>query len=1281
MSRRILLIDFDRRALSAAQAKLEAEGFEVLCAQSGKEAEQVLRGTKIDLVVLEPMIPGLDGFKFCTAMKRREFGPAPYVILASRIYRAPRYRAMAKDAGADLYAERPQQDHILLETARRLLPPEAAAEAGAPPVADERAPRVSQAVPVQDVAAPRAHRGSRREVPPAAAPEPARHASEDRRPPRRIPAERAPAPAAPAPPEPPAPRLSPADDPLSTAPRVAIQGTVDLADFRLGSREDGSDSVPIADVSDEEIVDALDRVIDLPEDTAICPPVDASAAPAASAGAWFGEPAPLPPQPDEPAAPASSSFVSDAPGAAPLPPLPGVSPVFASAAAMGPIPVLAEAGEDEIERMLDALSPLENTEAFTTEVAAEESGPAEDAGDVRPPPPAPEPEELRAPSAETAFEFVGAEPPPAWPAEPEGAAPPDEPAVVVAAEYAPADEPAVVVAAEYAPAEEAPAVVVVAEYAPADEAPAWPVAVADEAVPADAADVSLVRDAAGPSAEQAAAPTDVAEREEPAAPATPAEGIPLGLASALDRLDCAGDLTSLADDAPVSYTTEVDVEAIAMPDLPAFEFRGERAGGGGRSLDNVCEFEEAPASGGAEIPDDIGRLFPGAEEDVADEVPAATALEARAAALEAEAPGASVEPAAVVEEARESIEQLVEPAAFVEEPRESSEQVVEPAAFVEEPRESSEQVVEPAAFVEEPRESSEQVVEPAAFVEERPEAVASSEEPAAFVEEPAASEVASPRSLVDEPAAPAAAAPAKFRFDGPTPKPALRPRPHFHLLGETEDTSSNQGFAPTPSFDHTGPSSPIGPHHGVSAGVAPPGPPPPRPGAPAAPPAPIGQWSYQRFVAPRPAPAPVPATASSAPQQRFHTGPDLDSQLDRAFAGQGGQSDAARGAGGDGQGGTSGGDAEDPAEPILHSDAREFDPATAALLSSLEGLDAVCREDAAEDDDLDQWLTDGGAVLDETFPEEFESSPPCPPPPTDDDERSLETLLSAPVERAAAPADEEDIPDFWTSPTGPADVEPVAGPLVGPRADDEPRPDDEAPRGTAPSAPPLEEPTARSMGLVLSAAAVLVVLIGVGSGALLLRGAGAAPAAPAAIRAERASDATPAAPDATRAERASVEASAAGTGAAYEPTTPASERRTAAASPEPAPAAPEIVRPVPRAVSDRLDGQTARPTPRAAVGSTAPELARPAELDRPLERVAGEIPAEAAHAAAPGKAVLSVLVGPDGDVRDVRLMSDPGQGLGEAARRAVAGWRYTAPRRAGEPVQVWRTETVSFGRP
>ncbi|HNX20351.1 MAG TPA: response regulator, partial [Acidobacteriota bacterium] len=214
MSRRILLIDFDRRALSAAQAKLEAEGFEVLCAQSGKEAEQVLRGTKIDLVVLEPMIPGLDGFKFCTAMKRREFGPAPYVILASRIYRAPRYRAMAKDAGADLYAERPQQDHILLETARRLLPPEAAAEAGAPPVADERAPRVSQAVPVQDVAAPRAHRGSRREVPPAAAPEAARHASEDRRPPRRIPAERAPAPAAPAPPEPPAPRLSPADDPL-----------------------------------------------------------------------------------------------------------------------------------------------------------------------------------------------------------------------------------------------------------------------------------------------------------------------------------------------------------------------------------------------------------------------------------------------------------------------------------------------------------------------------------------------------------------------------------------------------------------------------------------------------------------------------------------------------------------------------------------------------------------------------------------------------------------------------------------------------------------------------------------------------------------------------------------------------------------------------------------------------------------------------------------------------------------------------------------------------------
>ena len=59
----------------------------------------------------------------------------------------------------------------------------------------------------------------------------------------------------------------------------------------------------------------------------------------------------------------------------------------------------------------------------------------------------------------------------------------------------------------------------------------------------------------------------------------------------------------------------------------------------------------------------------------------------------------------------------------------------------------------------------------------------------------------------------------------------------------------------------------------------------------------------------------------------------------------------------------------------------------------------------------------------------------------------------------------------------------------------------------------------------------------------------------------------------------------------------------------------------------------------------------------------------------------NVLVAGDGSVQDVRLMIDPGHGLGEAARRAAQAWHYTAPRREGQAVRVWKTEVVEFEPP
>ena len=101
-------------------------------------------------------------------------------------------------------------------------------------------------------------------------------------------------------------------------------------------------------------------------------------------------------------------------------------------------------------------------------------------------------------------------------------------------------------------------------------------------------------------------------------------------------------------------------------------------------------------------------------------------------------------------------------------------------------------------------------------------------------------------------------------------------------------------------------------------------------------------------------------------------------------------------------------------------------------------------------------------------------------------------------------------------------------------------------------------------------------------------------------------------------------------------------------------------------------------------GAEGSPIVRVNELDGPIratKRTTPPLTADAVAARMGGRAFLNVLVSGDGSVQDVRLMIDPGYGLGEAARRAAQAWRYTAPLREGQPVRVWKTEVVEFEAP
>ena len=134
-TKRIVLIDFDRKSLEATRQRLVEMGYEVTAVAEASQVNLALSGSPPDLVILEPMIPGKDGFALCRTIKQGKGGQVPKVILASRIYRTPRLKSLAHEAGADAWLERPRHDELLYQAVARLAPLPAVAPTPSPAVA------------------------------------------------------------------------------------------------------------------------------------------------------------------------------------------------------------------------------------------------------------------------------------------------------------------------------------------------------------------------------------------------------------------------------------------------------------------------------------------------------------------------------------------------------------------------------------------------------------------------------------------------------------------------------------------------------------------------------------------------------------------------------------------------------------------------------------------------------------------------------------------------------------------------------------------------------------------------------------------------------------------------------------------------------------------------------------------------------------------------------------------------------------------------------------------
>jgi DNA-binding response OmpR family regulator len=103
---RVLVVDDDPVIVELLVLNLELEGHEAITANDGREALTLAREAAPDLLLLDIMMPELDGFAVCRALRDDpEFAHLPVVLLSARAQESDLVRGTA--AGADAYVTKP----------------------------------------------------------------------------------------------------------------------------------------------------------------------------------------------------------------------------------------------------------------------------------------------------------------------------------------------------------------------------------------------------------------------------------------------------------------------------------------------------------------------------------------------------------------------------------------------------------------------------------------------------------------------------------------------------------------------------------------------------------------------------------------------------------------------------------------------------------------------------------------------------------------------------------------------------------------------------------------------------------------------------------------------------------------------------------------------------------------------------------------------------------------------------------------------------------------------
>lgn len=119
MPRKILAVDDEKHIVRLVQVNLERAGYEVITANDGREALQKVKDEQPDLVVLDVMMPYMDGFEVLQNLRRNpETADIPVIMLTAKAQDADVFKGW--QSGVDCYLTKPFNPMELITFVKRI---------------------------------------------------------------------------------------------------------------------------------------------------------------------------------------------------------------------------------------------------------------------------------------------------------------------------------------------------------------------------------------------------------------------------------------------------------------------------------------------------------------------------------------------------------------------------------------------------------------------------------------------------------------------------------------------------------------------------------------------------------------------------------------------------------------------------------------------------------------------------------------------------------------------------------------------------------------------------------------------------------------------------------------------------------------------------------------------------------------------------------------------------------------------------------------------------------